>query len=102
MAVGWRRQSLEIVRRLARNDGRDRGDNVTPKDGGDSPDNIKANKGGTSESYALDCLARASVKMSTLDRFLAWVFVHTRQPVSTVEARVAPTPRHVDALLLPR
>ena len=136
MAVGWRRQSLEIVRRLARNDGRDRVGNTNSKSSDTEsyaldgegrrqsaypPQNIvdnitsKERVTGNSRPYTLDRLARASVQMSTLDRplidgkkvqrrrpdpaglhphpaFLAWLFVHTRQPVSTVEARVAPTP----------
>ena len=58
VAVGWRRQPLEIVRRLARNDGRDRVDNITSKE----------RATGNSRPYTLDRLARVSVKMSTLDR----------------------------------
>ena len=73
-----------------------KGDNITFKDGGDSPDNVKANKGGTAKSYTLDRLARASVKMSTLDRpLIDGKKVPRRRPDSrfcTVEASLHPHP----------
>ena len=56
--MGGRGLAASIVRRLARNDGRDRVDNITSKE----------RATGNSRPYTLDRLARASVQISTLDR----------------------------------